>query len=71
MAKKHEIVQANKKNEANCHSVPSPLMLSGTSVLTGEGKMVIVVVGDLSCLGKIRSILCQDEDGPTPLQNKL
>lgn len=46
-------------------------MLSGTSVLTGEGKMVVIVVGDLSCLGKIRSVLAQDEDGPTPLQNKL
>lgn len=33
--------------------------------------MIVIVVGDLSCLGKIRSILSQDEDGPTPLQNKL
>ena len=33
--------------------------------------MVVIVVGDISCLGKIRAILSQDEDGPTPLQNKL
>lgn len=33
--------------------------------------MIIIVVGDLSCLGKIRSVLVQDEDGPTPLQSKL
>jgi magnesium-transporting ATPase (P-type) len=46
-------------------------MLSGTSILTGEGKMIVIVVGELSCLGKIRSVLSQDEDGPTPLQNKL
>lgn len=46
-------------------------MLSGTNVLTGEGKMVVIVVGDNSCLGKIRSTLAQDDDGPTPLQNKL
>lgn len=45
-------------------------MLSGTNVLAGEGKMVVIVVGDDSCLGKIRSTLAQDE-GPTPLQNKL
>lgn len=32
---------------------------------------MVLVVGDMSCLGKIRAILCQDEDGPTPLQNKL
>lgn len=64
-------MRQNKKNEAHSHTVPSPIMLSGTSVLTGEGKMVVIVVGDLSCLGKIRSVLAQDEDGPTPLQNKL
>ena len=31
----------------------------------------MIVVGEISCLGKIRAILAQDEDGPTPLQNKL
>lgn len=35
--------------------------MSGTRVLTGEGKMVVLVVGDLSCLGKIRALLCQEE----------
>jgi len=32
-------------------------MMSGTKVLTGEGKMVVAVVGDLSCNGKIRAAL--------------
>jgi len=32
-------------------------MMSGTKVLTGEGKMVVTVVGDLSCNGKIRAAL--------------
>jgi hypothetical protein len=34
--------------------------MSGTRVLTGEGKMMALVVGDLSCLGKIRALLSQD-----------
>ena len=35
------------------HHVPSPFMMSGTKVLTGEGKMLIIVVGDSSCFGKV------------------
>ena len=33
--------------------------------------MIVVVVGDNSCLGKIRALLDQEEAVPTPLQNKL
>lgn len=46
-------------------------MMSGTKVLTGEGKMVVTVVGDLSCNGKIRAALNHEEVGATPLQMKL
>jgi magnesium-transporting ATPase (P-type) len=46
-------------------------MMSGTKVLTGEGKMVVIVVGDLSCNGKIRAALNQEEVSATPLQMKL
>jgi magnesium-transporting ATPase (P-type) len=34
--------------------------MSGTKILTGEGKMVVLVVGDQSCMGKIRSLLEKD-----------
>lgn len=46
-------------------------MMSGTKVLTGEGKMMIIVVGDQSCMGKIRALLEKDEAEATPLQQKL
>lgn len=36
-------------------------MLSGTRVLSGEGKMLVLVVGDASCVGKIAALLRQDE----------
>jgi hypothetical protein len=35
------------------HEVPSPIMLSGSKVLSGEGSMIIIAVGKLSALGKI------------------
>ena len=35
--------------------------MGGTRVLTGEGKMVVIVVGDESCMGKIKALLNQEE----------
>ena len=41
--------------------------MSGTRILTGEGLMIVIVVGDLSCLGKIAAILRTKEEPETPL----
>lgn len=57
IAKKAEIESAGGKNTADRHEVPSPIMLSGTKVLTGDGKMMVLVVGDSSCIGIIRKKL--------------
>lgn len=40
-------------------------------MLAGEGKMIVMVVGDQSCIGKIKSLLVESEPSPTPLQMKL
>jgi magnesium-transporting ATPase (P-type) len=45
--------------------------MSGTKLLTGEGKMIVLAVGSASCIGKIRALLEKDEPEPTPLQQKL
>ena len=37
------------------HDVPSPILFSGTNILTGEGKMVVVVVGKVSSVGRINA----------------
>lgn len=37
-------------------------MMSGTKVVTGEGKMLVLVVGDLSCVGKIRALASQNDE---------
>ncbi|CAD8110921.1 unnamed protein product [Paramecium sonneborni] len=61
----------DQQNSCGRHDVSSPVMLSGTKVLSGEGKMIVVVVGDSSCVGKISSLLATEDVQTTPLQEKL
>lgn len=35
------------------HDLPSPVLLSGTQIATGEGWFICIVVGKNSCVGKI------------------
>ena len=52
------------------HSLPSPILLSGTNVASGTGKMVSIVVGECSALGEImKTLVAVPEE--TPLQKKL
>lgn len=39
--------------------------------MTGEGKFVVLVVGQNSCVGRINALLSQSEPEATPLQEKL
>lgn len=69
--KRDEIIAEGTKNTSGHHEVPSCMILSGTRILTGEGKLLITVVGDSSCVGKITALLRQDDPEQTPLQEKL
>jgi P-type Ca2+ transporter type 2B len=69
--KRDQIMAEGGKNTATSHDVPSPILMSGTRVFTGEGKFMIVVVGDSSCIGKINALLRGQEPEITPLQQKL
>lgn len=60
----------DKDPKRSHHDIPSPLMLSGTQVVTGEGWFVVIVVGKFSCVGKIMGKLEQKIE-TTPLQEKL
>lgn len=51
--------------------LPSPIMMSGTSVAQGEGLMMAIVVGPDSSLGKIMAKLENKDADKTPLQIKL
>ncbi len=55
------------------HAIPTPIILSGTKIVSGEGFFVVIVVGNDSCAGKIRAKLTgnEDEEENTPLQEKL
>lgn len=55
---------------SEAHALPSPLMLSGTNVEGGSGKMLALVVGESSALGDIMRKL-ETKNKPTPLQEKL
>lgn len=47
-----------------------PFLLSGTRVIDGTGKMLVIAVGENSFHGRMMMAL-QEDSGPTPLQIKL
>lgn len=71
VAKMQKVITEGEKNSVGKHGVPSCIIMSGTRILTGEGKMIIIVVGDSSCVGKISALLRQNDPEETPLQSKL
>lgn len=70
-AKRDQIMVEGGRNTATHHDVPSPIIMSGTKVLCGEGKFIVMVVGDNTCEGKIGAMLRQSDVEVTPLQQKL
>ena len=60
----------NNEDKRNNHDLPSPILLSGTQIQTGEGRFMVVVVGKNSWVGKIFAKLNQEIE-MTPLQEKL
>jgi len=53
------------------HDVPSPVLLSGTQVQTGQGWFLCCVVGDMTCEGQILASVEEKPNETTPLQDKL
>ena len=64
--KEQEATNSGKEQEKSSHSLPSPVMLSGTNVQSGDGRMISCVVGDLSAYGEIL-LLTKRKDPSTPL----
>lgn len=61
----------NKSGKRGPHDVPSPVILSGTQIQTGQGWFVCIVVGDETCEGQILASLSSKDPEQTPLQVKL
>ena len=71
IAKRNELLaEGVDKEKAGNHALSSPILFSGSKVLQGEGKFMVIVVGENSCEGRILSIL-ETENEATPLQEKL
>ena len=71
LQRQQEHEESNKTAENTHHDVPSPVMLSGTTVQTGQGWFVCIVVGDNTCEGQIMASLDERPNEDTPLQQKL
>lgn len=64
------VIDYTKVDLTASHDIPSPILLSGTSIAGGDGKMLCIVVGDDSALGDIMKKMNKTQM-PTPLQEKL
>jgi len=61
---------SGKAKDRTPHDIPSPILVSGTQIQTGEGWFLVAVVGKNSCIGIIMSKLVTKIE-QTPLQEKL
>jgi magnesium-transporting ATPase (P-type) len=66
-----EIIEEGQANMAGIHEVPSPILVSGTKIANGTGRMIIFLVGPDSSIGKIKETVNSNQKDTTPLQDKL
>lgn len=59
------------KATRDSHDVPSPVILSGTQIQTGQGWFVCCIVGEGTCEGQIMAAIGPKAGETTPLQDKL
>ncbi|KAM3130208.1 hypothetical protein pb186bvf_017708 [Paramecium bursaria] len=67
------IIQEGMKNQSTKNDVPSPILFSGTKVIQGEGKMLVLAVGGQSILAKISTVVedIRAEENQSPFEAKL
>lgn len=68
--KYQEIKSDGRENMTDTHEIASPILVSGTKVSNGTGKMQVCMVGKDSAMGKIRDSIDGSMDDGTPLQTK-
>jgi magnesium-transporting ATPase (P-type) len=57
LERREEILKHNNGNSVSRHEIPTPILMSGTNIIEGDGLMLCVVVGPNSTQGKIDEIL--------------
>lgn len=70
LAKKIEL-ESKGIDKISHTSIPSPVILSGTKVISGTGTMVVINIGKNSAIGKIQQFVTAGTNEMTPLQLKL
>lgn len=63
--------EAESKDVKGPHVIPSPILLSGTQIQTGQGWFVVIVVGNITAEGQILAAVEAKQTEVTPLQEKL
>lgn len=63
--------EAEDKFTTTAHDVPSPVLLSGTQIQTGQGWFLCIVVDKETCENQILAAVEQKNNETTPLQDKL
>lgn len=63
--------EAEDNKQRGPHDVPSPLLMSGTQIQTGEGWFLCIVVGEMTAEGQILAAVEAKPKEVTPLQEKL
>lgn len=63
-------LEVKDEGDMEGNTSPSCVLLSGTKIVNGEGKYLVISVGPYSAMGKIKELVNEDEE-TTPLQNKL
>lgn len=71
LVKKQQAYAKHGGDRLAAHEVASPVILAGTKVVNGTGRMMILNVGKYSAIGKIKEIVESGEEEMTPLQMKL
>jgi magnesium-transporting ATPase (P-type) len=66
----HETDEDGKASKT-AHDVPSPVLLSGTQIQTGQGWFLTLVVGPDTCENQIMAAVEAKNNETTPLQDKL
>ena len=56
-----QTIAEGSRDSVGVHHVPTPILLSGTRILNGEGSMVVICVGSNSAVGKIKELLKEED----------
>lgn len=70
LTKRDEIIANGDQDKMGYYNSYSPILLSGTNVRNGEGKAIVLVVGESAAFAQIRKYMVEEVE-LTPLEERL